>query len=82
MGKILEISGSNALVAFGMLKTQVKTSKLKHTLKQVTSGASRAPKLITSSEGDDMRSRQLNFKNDIDVRGMRCRGCAGHHLFH
>ncbi len=71
VGKILEIEGKEALVAFGMLKTKVKLSKLTHTLKQVSSGARKAVTFISSSDGDAMRDRQLNFRQEIDVRGMR-----------
>lgn len=71
VGKILEISGKDALVAFGMLKTKVKLSKLSHTLKKVSSGASKAVTLISSTDGDALRDRQLNFRQEIDVRGMR-----------
>lgn len=71
VGKILEISGKEALVAFGMLKTQVKLSKLRHTLRQVVSGAKKAVTLIASTDSDAMRDRQLNFRQEIDVRGMR-----------
>ncbi|MDE5940821.1 MAG: endonuclease MutS2, partial [Muribaculaceae bacterium] len=41
-GRILEISGKSAVVAFGMLKTTVKLSRLKHTLSQPSSGAKAA----------------------------------------
>lgn len=71
VGRILEISGKEALVAFGMLKTKVKLSKLRHTLRQVSSGAAKAVTLISSSDGDSLRDRQLNFRQEIDVRGMR-----------
>lgn len=70
-GKILELDGNNALVAFGMLKTQVKTSRLRHTLKQVQSGAKKAATIISSNVADASRERQLNFNPEIDVRGMR-----------
>lgn len=71
VGKILEISGKDALVAFGMLKTKVKLSKLRHTLKKVSSGASKAVTLISSTDSDALRERQLNFRQEIDVRGFR-----------
>lgn len=71
VGKIMEISGINAIVAFGMLKTQVKLSKLRHTLKQVASGSKKAVTLISSTDNDAMRNRQLNFRQEIDIRGMR-----------
>ncbi|MGM9868981.1 MAG: endonuclease MutS2 [Sodaliphilus sp.] len=69
VGNILSIEGKYAIVAFGNLKTRVELVRLERTLKQVTK-----PKTTTSisnSTANEMRSRQLNFKPDIDVRGMR-----------
>lgn len=69
-GKILEINGKNAVVAFGMLKTSVKTSRLHRTMAQPTSGAG-ASSFVSVATTDRLRERQLQFKRDIDVRGMR-----------
>ncbi len=70
VGKIMELQGNNALVAFGVLKTQVKTDRLRHTLKQVVSGAKKVSTLISGAT-DTSRERHLNCKQEIDVRGMR-----------
>ncbi|MBD5374458.1 MAG: endonuclease MutS2 [Bacteroides sp.] len=70
-GKILEIDGKNAVVAFGMLKTSVKLDRLKPTQASIPSGAGKSASFISSSTSDSMRDRQLNFSRDIDVRGMR-----------
>lgn len=69
-GKILAINGKKAEVAFGGLRTYVELSKLR---------AAQAPKpsaltqtsVIGGATSDAMRQRQLNFKQEIDVRGMR-----------
>lgn len=71
VGKVTEITGKNATVIFGQLKTTVKLARLKHTLKQVQSGAKKAASFISTSTTADIRERQLNFKTEIDVRGMR-----------
>lgn len=70
-GKVLEIQGRNAIVVFGMLKTTVKTDRLKKTMAKIDSGAKKAASFVSASTSNDMRERQLNFKQDIDVRGMR-----------
>jgi DNA mismatch repair protein MutS2 len=70
VGKVLEISGKNATVAFGMLKTQVKISRLQVTTAQ-PKPASQATSFVSTKTSDSMRERQLNFKQEIDVRGMR-----------
>lgn len=69
-GKIMEIDGQNAVVAFGMLKTSVKLSRLRRTLAKPQSGASQAS-FVSASTTDRLRERQLQFKREIDVRGMR-----------
>ncbi len=69
-GKILEIEGTDAMVAFGMLKTKVKLSRLRRTLSQPTSGAG-AASFVSAATTDRLRDRQLKFKREIDVRGMR-----------
>jgi DNA mismatch repair protein MutS2 len=71
VGKVTDISGKNATVIFGQLKTTVKLARLKHTLKQVETGAKKASSFISTSTTADIRERQLNFKTEIDVRGMR-----------
>lgn len=70
-GKVLEIEGRNAVVAFGMLKTTVKLNRLKHTTAKIPTGDSKGASFVSSSTSDAARERQLNFKQDIDVRGMR-----------
>lgn len=69
VGKVLEISGKNATVAFGMLKTQVKLDRLKLTNAQPKS--SPVATTVTKATSDSSRERQLNFSREIDVRGMR-----------
>lgn len=71
VGKVLELQGKNAVVAFGQLKTTVKVDRLKPTLRQVSSGAQRGATFISAATSDAMRERQLQFHPEIDVRGMR-----------
>lgn len=70
-GKILEISGKNAIVAFGMIKTTVKLDRLQRSNARIDSGASAKASFVSSATSDAMRRRQLDFRQDIDVRGMR-----------
>ncbi len=69
-GQVLEISGKNALVLFGVLKTTVKTSRLSLTDKQIRSSAGK-PALVSAATSEASRQRQLDFRQEIDVRGMR-----------
>lgn len=69
-GKILEISGKQATVAFGMLKTQVKLNRLKRTMKSPPGlrqgGLATTPTTVVSTG-----SSALDFSTQLDVRGMR-----------
>ncbi len=69
-GKILSVSGKKAEVAFGSLRTIVEIGKLKPAAKPKESALS-ATATISSSTSSESRQRQLSFKNEIDVRGMR-----------
>mgnify|MGYP000788815955 CR=1 FL=1 len=64
------LNGKKATVAFGMLKTAVDISRLTPTLSRPNSGARKAS-FLSSSTTDLLRDRQLKFKPEIDVRGMR-----------
>lgn len=70
-GTIEEIRGKEAVVIFGHIKTTVKLSRLSPTLKKPGSGASKAASLVSVATSESSRERQLRFKPEIDVRGMR-----------
>lgn len=70
-GKVTEISGKNATVIFGHLTTTTRLDRLKPTDRRIDSGAGKAASFISVATREDMRQRQLEFKPDIDVRGMR-----------
>ena len=69
-GKVLAIEGKDATVSFGMLKTKVKLNRLTHTLQKPQSGVS-APTQVAIASQEQQRERRLEFKQEIDVRGMR-----------
>lgn len=69
-GKILSINGKKAEVAFGGLRTFVEISKLQPAQAPKPSALTQTT-VIGGSTSDAMRERQLNFKQEIDVRGMR-----------
>lgn len=69
-GEILSISGKKAEVAFGSLRTFVELTRLKPGRKPRPSSLSGATN-FSASTFSDSRERQLNFKREIDVRGMR-----------
>ena len=70
IGQILKISGNEATVVFGQITTNVKLSRLE---------PAEAPKkeknvaatFVSVQTRDDIRKTTLNFKEQLDVRGMR-----------
>lgn len=70
VGTIIEIAGNNAVCSFGMLKTMVKLARLTRTLSKPVSGV-KSSSFLSRSTTDSLRDRQLSFKPEIDVRGMR-----------
>lgn len=67
-GRIISLQGKQAQVAFGQLMATVKVERL-----VPTQAKPRLPKdsFVSASTTDNMRQRQLQFKQEIDVRGMR-----------
>ncbi len=70
VGRILRLEGKKAEVAFGTLKMMVELNKLVPASKPKTSAATQVLGL-SSATSESSRRRQLDFKTDIDVRGMR-----------
>ena len=68
VGSLISIDEKYALVAFGNIKTRIEADKVERTMRK-----EKAPKAesLGRSTTDEIRARQLNFKPDIDVRGMR-----------
>ncbi len=70
VGKILSINGKKAEVAFGAIRTVAERHKLQGAQKPKPT-ATETLMTVSVSTSNDSRERQLNFKNEIDVRGMR-----------
>lgn len=70
-GTVVEMRGNNATVIFGQLKTTVAADRLKHTTAKIDSGAQRSSSFVSASTSADSRARQLEFSQQLDVRGMR-----------
>lgn len=71
VGQVMEINGKNATVAFGSIKTTVKLDRLERSnAAPKTEGIAKST-FVSSQTHDQMYEKKLNFKQDIDVRGMR-----------
>lgn len=69
-GKILGIKDKKAEVAFGSLRTFVELKKLKSAAKPKETATTQVSGVSAETYAAS-RTRQLNFKREIDVRGMR-----------
>ena len=70
VGEVIDISGKNAMVAFGMIKTSVKLDRLERSNAPVQKATAKTS-FVSSETHDHVYEKKLNFKQDIDVRGMR-----------
>ena len=71
IGKVIEMNGKNATIAFGSIKTTVKLDRLELTKTPVVQQSNNKSTFVSSTTHDQMYEKKLNFKQDIDVRGMR-----------
>ena len=69
VGEIIELTGKKALVSVGNFKYTVPIDKLKRTLRKATAAATNSK--ASNITYEESRSKQLNFKRELDVRGMR-----------
>ena len=68
---MLEINGKNAVVAFGSIKTPVKLERLERSNATPQKQEPAKSTFVSNQTQDSMYEKKLNFKQDIDVRGMR-----------
>lgn len=71
VGQVMEISGKNAVVMFGLMKTNVKTDRLERSDAPKPTTTIAKSTFVSSETQDRMYEKRLSFKQDIDVRGMR-----------
>ncbi len=70
-GTVMELQGKQAVVAFGMIKSTVKLEQLEKVSKGQIKKEIQKSTFISSDTTDHMHEKKLNFKQEIDVRGMR-----------
>lgn len=68
IGEILDIQNKKATIAFGVIKTTVDIDTLERATKKELKNESKVQNTMTR---DLIHEKKLNFKQDIDVRGMR-----------
>lgn len=69
-GRVMEVNGNKATVSFGVIKTTIALDRLRPTqAKEKTTD--KAASFVSRDTADAMREKRLNFKQEIDIRGMR-----------
>lgn len=71
VGVILEIQGNQASVAFGMLKSTIKLERLEYIRNDKVKREQPKNTYISAQTADGMHEKRLNFRQEIDIRGMR-----------
>lgn len=71
VGTVIELRGKQATVAFGMIKSTVKTEQLEKANPTLLKKPDAKNTFISEQTTDKMHEKKLNFKQEIDVRGMR-----------
>ncbi|MDR0835845.1 MAG: endonuclease MutS2 [Tannerella sp.] len=70
-GTILEIKDKQAVVALGMIKTTVPTDKLEKVSNSAIKKEIKKATFVSAQTADAIHEKKMNFKHEIDVRGMR-----------
>ena len=69
IGKVVKINGKDATVAFGVMLTNVKIDALEPS--KAPEKEERVATFISLQTQNEIREKKLEFRQDIDVRGMR-----------
>lgn len=71
VGRVDAVTGKLARVLFGVVYTSVPLARLEHAQPQKQNNAQKISTFISRDTRDMMREKALNFKPEIDLRGMR-----------
>ncbi len=71
VGKLEDFQGKNGKVLFGFMHTVIPLSRLEKTTAPKEDKSAQASTFVSKETSDAMREKQLHFKQDIDLRGMR-----------
>jgi DNA mismatch repair protein MutS2 len=70
-GEVIEVNGQNVTVAFGNIKSTVALNRLEKVSRAKEKAIMKQKSSFGSDSDEVLRQRRLNFRQDIDVRGMR-----------
>lgn len=70
-GTIIEVQDKQATVAFGMIKSTIKLDKLEKVSHSQLKKEAKKSTFVSVQTADSIHEKKLNFKQEIDIRGMR-----------
>lgn len=70
VGKIVKLNGKSALIQTNTMMLTAKLQKLEPTSESVCTETSTTVSFISKQTRDSIHEKRMNFKSDIDVRGM------------
>lgn len=71
VGRIESVDGKMSTVIFGDMRTKMRTERLEHAEMPKKEESRTVVQAVSRQTRDTIDERKLNFKQDIDVRGMR-----------
>ena len=71
VGTIIDIHEKQATVAFGMIKSTVKLDKLEKVSRSQLKKETKSHTFVSAQTAEAIYRKKLNFKHEIDIRGMR-----------
>ena len=71
VGRVESVQGKNAKILFGSMYTSLPINRLELAEKPKEDNSMKAATFVSKETRDAMHEKQLNFKQDIDLRGMR-----------
>ncbi|MDR0232417.1 MAG: Smr/MutS family protein [Dysgonamonadaceae bacterium] len=70
-GEVLEVQGKNIVVAFGSIKSTIKSDRLEKVSKNQLKKADTKYTFVSEQTSSSMHEKKSHFKTEIDLRGMR-----------
>ncbi len=70
-GEVLDVNGKSIMVAFGNMITTLNENKLEKLSRNEAKKLQRPATLTGSAAGFNLREKKLNFRAEMDVRGLR-----------
>ncbi|MCL2649986.1 MAG: Smr/MutS family protein [Candidatus Azobacteroides sp.] len=71
VGEVLDVQGKNIVVAFGSIKSSIKSDRLEKISKNQLKKTTAKHTFVSEQTSNSMHEKKVHFKTEIDLRGMR-----------